>query len=51
MYVYSVQSSEAAKLDWRNEKIKKPNCNICMEKRLTILKKSSDKNFKVMNKN
>ena len=29
----------------------KPNCNICMEERLTILKKICDKRVTVMNKN
>ena len=29
----------------------KPNCNICMEERLTILKKLRDKRVTIMNKN
>ena len=29
----------------------KPNCNLCMEERLTILKKIRDKNVTFMNKN
>ena len=29
----------------------KPNCNLCMQKRLTILKKLRDKRVTVMNKN
>ena len=29
----------------------KPSCNLCMEKRLTILKKLRDKSITVMNKN
>ena len=30
---------------------KKPNCNICMDERLTILKKIRDKRVTIMNKN
>ena len=29
----------------------KPNCNICMEEHLTVLKKIGVKHFTVMNKN
>ena len=29
----------------------KPNCNLCMEERLTILKKLRDKRVMIMNKN
>ena len=29
----------------------KPNCNICMQERLTIMKKLRDKHVTVMNKN
>ena len=29
----------------------KPNCNLCMEERLTILKKLRDKRVTIMNKN
>ena len=31
--------------------ITKPNCNLCMEERLTILKKLRDKRVTIMNKN
>ena len=30
---------------------KKPNCNLCMDERLTILKKLRDKRVTIMNKN
>ena len=33
------------------KKFTKPNCNLCMEERLTILKKKHDKRVTVMNKN
>ena len=32
------------------KKLKKPNCNLCMEECLTILKKLRDKRVKIMNK-
>ena len=33
------------------KKFTKPNCNLCMEERLTILKKLRDKRVTIMNKN
>ena len=33
------------------KKFTKPNCNLCMQERLTILKKLRDKRVTVMNKN
>ena len=33
------------------KKITKPNCNQCMEERLTILKKLSDKHVTIITKN
>ena len=33
------------------KKFTKPNCNLCMEERLTILKKLLDKRVTIMNKN
>ena len=33
------------------KKFTKPNCNLCMQERLTILKKLCDKRVTVMNKN
>ena len=49
--MYDVQSTKAAKSDWRNENFMKPNCNLCMQERLTILKMIHDKHVTVMNKN
>ena len=49
--MYDVQGSKADKSDWCDEKFTKPNCNLCMQERLTILKKLRDKRVTVMNKN
>ena len=50
-YVYDVQGSKANKLDWRNEIFTKTNCNLCMEERLTTLKKLRDKHVTITNTN
>ena len=49
--MYGVQGIKAAKYDWHDEKITKPNFNLCMQERLTILKKIRDKRLILMNKN
>ena len=36
--VHDVQSSKATQPDWCNRYFTKPNCKLCMEERLTILK-------------
>ena len=48
---YDVQGIKAAKSDWRDEIFTKLNCNLCMQERLTILKKLRDKRVTFMNKN
>ena len=49
--VHEVQVIKAAQLSWCNENFTKPNLNLRMEERLTILKKLSYKLVTVMNNN
>ena len=49
--MYDVQGSKQLNLIGSMKKFMKPNCNLCMQERLTMQKKLRNKRVTVMNKN